>query len=222
MQIDKNSVSAENQLKESEYVSYINPEGKGRRIMFVGNSITRHGVNLEIGWNNDFGMAASSVQNDYVHVLAEKMKEIYPDAVICVCQAALWEMHYETGGDVFDYFSKAREFKADTIVMRIIENCDYVSFKNELFYNNYKLFINYLNSNDAQIILTSGFWKHPGDSDIEAVAKEKGYDFVYLGDLGEDDAMKATGLFEHTGVAGHPGDRGMRKIADRIFNKMKV
>ena len=131
-------------------------------------------------------------------------------------------MHYETGGDVFDYFSKAREFKADTIVMRIIENCDYVSFKNELFYNNYKLFINYLNSNDAQIILTSGFWKHPGDSDIEAVAKEKGYDFVYLGDLGEDDAMKATGLFEHTGVAGHPGDRGMRKIADRIFNKMKV
>ena len=43
MQIDKNTVSAKNQLKENEYISYINPNGKGKRILFVGNSITRHG-----------------------------------------------------------------------------------------------------------------------------------------------------------------------------------
>ena len=67
------------------------------------------------------------------------------------------------------------------------------------------------------MIITTGFWKHPGDNDIRVYAKEKGITCVELGDLGEDKQMKAVELFEHRGVANHPGDKGMRAIADRIM-----
>jgi hypothetical protein len=33
--------------------------------------------------------------------------------------------------------------------------------------------------------------------------------------------MKAIGLFEHEGVANHPGDIGMKNIAERILKELK-
>ena len=73
----------------------------------------------------------------------------------------------------------------------------------------------------AQKIVTTGFWKHPGDADIIDFCKENGYPCVELGDLGQDERMKAIGLFEHSGVANHPGDKGMEAIANRIFEVVK-
>ena len=37
------------------------------KILFVGNSITRHGILQELNWNCEAGMAASAEENDYVH-----------------------------------------------------------------------------------------------------------------------------------------------------------
>ena len=69
-------------------------------------------------------------------------------------------------------------------------------------------------------MLTTSFWKHPGDTEIIKVAEERGYRWADLGELGEDETMKAIGLFEHSGVANHPGDKGMAAIADAIFEKI--
>ena len=44
---------------------------------------------------------------------------------------------------------------------------------------------------------------------------------VELNDLGDMPEMKALGLFEHSGVAAHPGDLGMKTIAQRIFEPLK-
>lgn len=63
-QIEKNTVKAENRLN-----TFINHSGKGKRIMFVGNSITKHAAKEEIGWFGDWGMAASKEENDYVHIV---------------------------------------------------------------------------------------------------------------------------------------------------------
>ena len=50
-QIDKNNVPAANQLKKN-FVFPENPTGTGPRVLFVGNSITLHGVAPHIGWLN--------------------------------------------------------------------------------------------------------------------------------------------------------------------------
>lgn len=72
-QMDKNTVEAKNQLKESEVVRFERLESSGLRVMFVGNSITLHGVKEDIGWMNCWGMAASTKEKDYVHRCIEKI-----------------------------------------------------------------------------------------------------------------------------------------------------
>ena len=54
---------------------------------------------------------------------------------------------------------------------------------------------------------------------MKKYADEHGCEFVNLSDLGEKDEMKALGLFEHAGVSHHPGDLGMKNIAERIMEK---
>lgn len=217
-QIDKNTVKAENQLKTNEFVSYIHPENKGMRVLFVGNSITRHGKMPRIGWDRDWGMAASAIEKDYVHLVAKEILEHEKDASFCICQMSEWEVHCYEPETVIDHFKEARAFEADLIIFRISENfpkthCDLLALK-----KNYQDLIAYLNPNQtAKIILTTGFWEREEDDMIRAVAQENGYPLVELNDLGEDDSMKAIGLFEHSGVANHPGDLGMKNIAERIL-----
>ena len=41
----------------------------GIRVLFLGNSITLHGSLPKIGWTNSWGMAASTKEKDYVHLV---------------------------------------------------------------------------------------------------------------------------------------------------------
>ena len=43
------------------------------RYLFLGNSITLHGPAENIGWKGNWGMAASSADKDYVHLLLARI-----------------------------------------------------------------------------------------------------------------------------------------------------
>ncbi len=221
-QIEKNTVKAKNQLKKNNFVTFENESGKGKRIMFVGNSITRHGILPSIGWNNDFGMAASSKDKDYVHRLIKKFNTDYEDPSFCICQVAEWESHYKNGEDVLKLFLPAREFNADIIIFRAVENCPRKDFEPQTFKDELQKLISYLNpTGKAKIVMTTSFWKHTATPYLLEFAKENDIPIAELEDLGEDDRMKAIGLFEHEGVANHPGDKGMEAIAERIYKLLK-
>ncbi len=222
-QMKKNTVSAANQLKLGEHVLIENPDGGGVRVMFVGNSMTLHGVLPQIGWHNAWGMAASAREKDYVHLMERAILEKKPDAVFCICQLSDWELDFKNKDGIPARFGAARAFGADIIVMRFVENCPTSALEPEAFYSAMHDLLTYLNpTGKAKLVMTTGFWRHPYDAVIAAYAEEHGLPLAELGDLGEDDRMKAIGLFAHEGVAAHPGDLGMAHMAARIMEKLRL
>ena len=221
-QLQKNTVSAKNQLKDSSGIRFFDLENNGKRIMFVGNSITLHGVRPEIGWHGDWGMAASGKEKDYVHLIMSKTKENNKDCAFCICQVAAFESDYKNGEEYYNRYQNARSFEADIIIMRFVENCPKDGFDEAIFKKQAKGIIDNLNpTGKAKIIVTTSFWHHPGDNALKELANENNLPLITLGDLGEKDEMKAKGLFSHLGVANHPGDLGMETIAYRIFTVLK-
>ena len=69
--LQKNDVSPFNQVHKNVFLV----NNSGIRILFVGNSITKHEPKPESGWFNDCGMEASSLDKDYVHSLVERIKK---------------------------------------------------------------------------------------------------------------------------------------------------
>lgn len=222
-QMEKNTVDSENQLKDLAHIRFFHLQGGGKRILILGNSITLHGPKADIGWHGEWGMAASGREHDFVHLLMDSASKIAPDTAFCICQVADWERQYKEGAETYPSYQSARDFNADIIIARMIENCPKADFDAALFKKEYHAFLSFFNkSGKAKIILTTGFWHHPGDETIMDYGKEENLPCISLGDLGEQDCMKAVGLFEHHGVANHPGDLGMKTIADRIFDELKT
>ena len=210
-ELDKNTVQADDQLKDTELVRFYNVNGTGKKLLLVGNSITLHGTAPQIGWEQECGMAASAPDRDYAHLLMAAC----PDSPFCICQVAAWEKDYKDGSRHFPDFAKARAFGADILVSRFVENCPKKEFDPLRFRQAVLSLWEYLKP--KSILVTTGFWQHPGDEFLMALAQERGYPCVFLGDLGSDPQMRADGLFDHKGVAHHPGDQGMQAIADRIL-----
>jgi len=213
-------VSADNQLQDSEYVKFFG-DGKTLKVTFLGNSITRHGRKDDIGWFWDFGMAASCKEKDYVHLLATYIDQ-YKPATYCISQIAAWEFVYKTGNTTLASFEAARNFSADILIVKLGANCPKTDFDKEAFVREFELLLNYHNpEGKAKIYIAGDFYHHVVNDVIEQYALKKGYPFIKLEDLSDDPNMRAYGLFEHGGVAGHPGDAGMKAIADRIWEMMK-
>ena len=71
-----NTVKAYGQVDVNKYVSIFN-RGGVKKVMFFGNSITRHEPNASLGWYGDWGMAASSKEKDFVHLVVKALDEKY-------------------------------------------------------------------------------------------------------------------------------------------------
>ena len=212
----ENTVESVNQLRDSDCVTFINPTGSPR-FVFLGNSITRHAPKTEIGWTGDHGMAASCRENDYVHRMMSALQEKHPNAAFCIAQGSSWEGTF-WNDSTYARFAAVRAFCPDVLFFRLGDNVRFEALEEHDLAAGVHDYLSYLTDEHTRVIFSTCFWhREPVDVELRRVAQEDGRPLVELGDLGDDRAMKAYGLFEHKGVASHPGDEGMRAIAERLL-----
>lgn len=73
--------------------------------------------------------------------------------------------------------------------------------------------------------MRSRFWPYKTKDDImRQCAAAAGAVFVDISSLGKDGSNQARSErdFAHAGVAGHPGDQGMKAIADAILRAIRT
>lgn len=209
--------------------SRLRPDVDASRVLFLGNSITRHGPAPKIGWADDWGMAASALEKDYVHLVAAGLGESAgkrPE--IRFANIADFERNLAT----YDLDARLKaefEFRPTLVIVAIGENV--AALQTEESKAQFKSSLGKLleavkkSGGKPTLVVRSSFW---ADAAKDAILREScasaGGTFVDIGALGKDESNYARSerKFEHAGVAAHPGDKGMKAIADAILGALRA
>ena len=188
------------------------------RVLILGNSILRHGPKPSIGWTNDWGMAASALDKDYVHLLAAKIKAKYPKASFAMSNVAgTFERKFREGVDLKRNFAWMRGWRPDLVIMFFGANCpkDYDAKPDGAFGRELTALRNYLaNGGKTRFVVCEGFYDRPVlDAEKRAMAEKYGDTVVPMGDIRARDDVR--------GRYNHPSDNGMRLIAERIWDRLE-
>ena len=187
------------------------------RILCLGNSITLHMPAPEIGWHGQWGMAASAQEKDYAHRLSALLEQAGKRIVCRIGNMA--DIEREPGSYAEETFAEDIAFAPDIVILRIGENVP--DEKAEPFGETYEKLIRLLQSAGAAVFAVGSFWKKDEvETVMRAAAEQAGVRYVSLAAV-QDITYQARGLFEHEGVAAHPGDGGMDAIARIIFEAIR-
>ena len=190
------------------------------KVLIYGNSIALHGPKPDIGWTNNWGMAASAPEKDFAHlVIAGLEGKLGRKADYRIRNLAALERNITTNVATVAELAADAAWKPDYVVIAIGENVQNISKTNV---SSYRGFLSDVARPFAmcgsRIVMRSPFWRNPIKAECtRKAAADVGAAYVDASTLGSKNENKAKGLFWHEGVAGHPGDLGMRRLADLIL-----
>jgi len=178
---------------------------KNEKVIFLGNSITLHPPAPHLGWNGNYGMAASAEQNDYVHIVSKRI-----GAEFRALNLAEWERGYSN----YNYTDlKKHEGWPNVVIIKLGEN---VTDMKPDFRSSFERLAKLLNCPNT--IIVSTWWANSQlNESMRLTALENNFTWVQLP---EHDATYDAPYFENPGVANHPGDKGMQLIAESILSAL--
>ncbi len=193
---------------------------KIKKVLILGNSIVYQGQQPEIGWNGNWGMAASKIDSDFVHVLIHRIKLKDSSVVINYSNIA----DFESGFVTFRISDLDSFRNPDMFILRIAENVNEKMAVDSNFLTYYEKLVSYIDSRKYSLnIIVDGFWRNEVvNRMVRQYAIDNKLPFITTTDLSVDPANQAGSRFADPRVAVHPSDRGMRKIADRIWTYIKA
>lgn len=194
-----------------------------KKVLFLGNSITKHGPKADIDWFGNWGMAATAEAKDYVHVFTQALMEKQGFAPeILVKNIADFERSGE-GYAVTEKLKDAIDFQADLIVLAIGENVPALKTaeeKTKLQADVTALLNSLKGAGKPTILVRSCFWANTAkDECLRGASESVGGIFVDISALSKDESNfgRSERPYKHAGVANHPGDKGMAEIAAALM-----
>ena len=212
------------QLKVANHNTWHTSED-GFDYLAIGNSITRHG--LCDYWWGEWGMAASTASNDYFTLVSSSLQKKF-EAVNCHrINFSVWERLAHDRSETWEVLDPYLNENVDLVTIQLSENAlDLITFKDDL--SSLLKHIKVL-CPKSTIIVVDDFWSDEKSKLKKQACKENNIPFADLSDIrGKKEYQGRRGTMvmgadgkehkiEHSGVAIHPGDEGMKVIAERVL-----
>jgi hypothetical protein len=207
---------------------------KANRILFFGNSITFSPSPVSgTNWTGGWGMAASVPEKDYVHLVTGSIAHATGSTPAV---KATYNLQFERNYNTYDLNSPEMQaqlaFKPDIVVVAIGENVQALDTqaKQDQYRSAFGGLLSAFEANgNPAIFVRSCFWPDATkDTIMQQVTAAAGDIFVDQSHLADPDNSVLWALNEvgnpYRGVGGgvdaHPGDRGMKAIADSLYGAM--
>jgi len=197
-----------------------------RKVLFLGNSITKHGPKADIDWAGNWGMAASAEPKDFVHLVTNALaKKQGATPEVLVQNIADFERSY-ADYDIAGKLKDAVAFKADLVIVAIGENVPALKSSEEtvrLQESITRLLKMLKADNNPTVLVRSCFWVNAvKDEALQKACNAVHGLYVNISDLGKVEAnfARSERPFKNVGVANHPGDQGMAAIAEAMLNAL--
>ena len=187
-----------------------------QNVLIIGNSITLHEAKPSIGWDGNWGMAASCQDSDYVHLVIDYINNRSTNCIITYVNIADFEIDFNDYD--LNILDSLRQKKAELIICRLGENVNDDKAKKYNFSKYLNDLLSYLKTDNTAVICTDSFWpKTFVNKQIESVCIDSGYLFMPIQKFYNDSTNMAFSSFKNVGVARHPSDKGMRQISEKII-----
>jgi len=191
-----------------------------KKMLVVGDSITKHAPAKSLGWSGNWGMAASSMEKDFAHLLYAKL---------CAAQSEKPELIINAlgGGTIagkLANLSSITKHAADLVIIQLGENDRKVTPKD--FEQPYEKLIEAVKkANPDAHIYCCGAWRCGPlkNTMIRNACLRQGAVFVDISAVYADPTASAGSekRFTHAGVNWHPGDKGMQGYAEALWKAIR-
>ncbi|WP_041610322.1 SGNH/GDSL hydrolase family protein [Treponema brennaborense] len=209
-------------LVNNEFI--INPAYETVEFLFLGNSLTYCGMPEEEPDKTRRGLAATKVENDYVHKLIFAYAAKYGVNIrFSVVNIADFERGFVQNPFNEKQLQKVQVKNPDIVIFQIGENVsrDDIIRNGKLFLERYSELVNYFKESRRVVCLP--FWPDKEKINvITEVALTTGSIICDLSHLGSgidsENFASSYKNYKQPGVGAHPGDVGMDRIAKNILS----